>query len=88
MKTSIPKLSSVKWKNGQLAENVVTLRHDKDIPVINVLQGAFEELLSSICIIGYDKNGKEYVATSYSSPQDAAYLFARGQLFMLRQSDN
>lgn len=87
MKTSIPKLHSIKWKNGQLAENVYTLNFGQDVPVINVLQGAAEEMLKTICIIGYDINNKEYIASSYKNPKDAAYLFGRGHLFMLREGD-
>lgn len=87
MKTSIPKLHSIKWKNGQLAEDVHTINFGQDTPVINVLQGAAEEMLKAVCVIGYDSNNQEYIACSYSNPKEAAYLFGRGQLFMIRQAD-
>ena len=90
MKTSIPKLHSIKFKEGAFAENVVYSAEfplAEYIPTINVLQGAILQNLRTVVLIGYDQSGHEYVAGSMKNPKEAAYLFGRGQLNMLRRGD-
>lgn len=89
-RVSIPKLHSIKWKTGPFAENIIHVNmteERKDVPVINVLMGAAEENLYDIVIFGYNKHNEEFIATSTSNIQRAAYMFARGQLVMLRDAD-
>lgn len=90
MKTSIPKLHSIKWKDGALAENVIILDTygPEDIPVDDVLKGAYNAGCYALVLFGYDRDGKEYVAGSMRNVKEAAYMFARGQLAMLRQADD
>lgn len=89
-KVSIPKLHSIKFKTGPLADNVeypVEFPRPEILPAINVLQGAIENNLVGVVLIGYQKDGKEYIAGSYSCFKKSAYLFGRGQLDMLRRGD-
>jgi hypothetical protein len=91
MKTSIPKLHSIKWKSGAFAENVVCLdnyQQDEGTTVENVLRGAYEAGLRDIVVMGYKKeDGSEYVAGSSKNVYKAHYMFARGALLMMRQAD-
>lgn len=89
MKTSIPKLHSIKWKNGVLAENVERLTgwSKSGIHPTDIIQEAFSADLESIVVIGKRKNGKEYVDWSYAKDEDVAYLLARMHLRMLRNGD-
>lgn len=88
-KVSIPKLHSIKWKTGPLAENVTHIGPDgkKDVPAMSVLQGAAEAMLYDLVLIGYDQDGQEYIAGTMANQQRAAYMFARGHLHMLRDAD-
>lgn len=89
MRTSYPKLHSIKFKTGPIADNVVHVGpYDRDIPVINVLQGAAQSMLTEVVVFGYDKDGYEYIASSTGDTQRVAYMFARGHLNMLRMSDD
>lgn len=83
MKTSIPKLHSIKWKNGLQAENVHIINHNMDIPVDRVLSGAYSEGLREVVLFGYDQNGGEYIASSSTSKEKSAFMFGRGQLFLM-----
>lgn len=91
MKTSIPKLHSYKPKTGRNAENVEFPEEflpAETIPVIAVLEGAAMANLRDVVLIGYEQDGTEYIAGSVRSPKDGAYMFARGQLNMLRAGDD
>lgn len=61
LKTSIPKLHSIKWKNGALAENVECLSNynSEGVPVDNVLKGAYEAGCYEVVVFGYDRDGYE-----------------------------
>jgi hypothetical protein len=84
MRTSIPKLHSIKFKNGATADNILYLPHDKDLPPINTLEAAIVANLRGVVLIGYDQNGNEYMACSLDSYKESAYLFARGHMHMLK----
>lgn len=89
MRTSVPKLHSIKFKTGPMVDNVTHVGPpNRDVPVINVLHGAAESMLREIVLIGYDVDGREYIAGSTSNAQRAAYMFARGHLNMLREADD
>ena len=91
MRTSIPKLHSIKFKSGAFAENVSypsQFKTPKSIPAINVLEGAIIEGLQDVVLIGYRQDGSEYIAGSFTDAKKAGYMFARGHLEMLRQSDD
>lgn len=89
-KTSVPKLHSIKWKDGITAHNTVMLRartqHD-DFSVEDVLREAWMEDLQDIVLVGITKTGREYIAASCGSTYQNAYLFARGHLACLRDAD-
>lgn len=88
-KTSIPKLHSIRFKDGPLADNVTHIAPpNTPVPVINVLCGAAEEMLTEVVLIGYDAYGREYIAGSTPDLQRAAYMFGRAQLHMLRVADD
>lgn len=87
-KTSIPKLHSIKWKDGVHAENV-EFHPDRDrcgISADEILIAAIGKL-HEVVIIGYEQDGYEYIAGNSATLKDAAYLFSRGQLTMLRYAD-
>ena len=86
MKTSIPKLHSIKWKDGIWAENIERLDNweDNGIKVSDVFKHAFASDLKEIVIIGRRENGNGYVDWSGSSVADAAYLLARAHLILTK----
>lgn len=91
VKTSIPKLNSIKFKTGAFVENVVYphgFKKAENIPPINVLEGAVLENLRDVVLIGYTQDDQEYIAGTMRSPKDAAYMFGRAQLNMLRKADS
>lgn len=90
LKTTTPKLHSIKFKSGPYAENVVYPEQfptAERIPVSNVLHGAILAGLRDVVIMGYQQDGKEYIASSISNPKEASYMFGRGQLQCLREGD-
>lgn len=90
MRVSYPKLHRVvSYKSGAFAESVVfpdEFLVAEPRPSINILQGAILENLREVALVGYTQDGQEYVAST-SNAKDTAYLFARANLIMLRQSD-
>lgn len=88
-KVSIPKLHSIKWKDGVHADNVDCHpdRGAVDIPARDVLVGAINADLTNVVIAGYDQNGREYIAGSFANIGEGAYMFGRGQLTLLRYGD-
>lgn len=56
-----------------------------DIPVSNVLKGA--EDLSLVIIMGYDKDGNEYFASSTGNSMECAWLAGR-YIKMLMESED
>ena len=89
MKTSIPKLSKIRWKDGIFADNVEVLGDTASVDVdpLHVLKGAFHHDLTEVAIIGYNPDGVEVIMTSSTCQQRAHYLFSRAALQMLRVSD-
>jgi len=89
-KKSYPKLHSIKWKNGALAENVICVpdRARENIPASDVLKGAYERDLRDVVVFGYEQDGTEYAAGTTANIKEGAYMFARGQLMLLRLSDD
>ena len=89
-KTSIPKLSSIKWKNGMLAQNVEMFPVDhkgRDTTVDAVLKGAFQAGCYEVCLVGYDREGEEYIACTSKNAQRNAYMFERGKMLMMKVAD-
>ena len=89
-KQSYPKLHSIKWKDGAHAENVICSKYrgNDHIPVRDVLIGAYEENLREVVVAGYNQDGEEIFFGSNPNCKEAAYLFSRGQLAMLRYADD
>lgn len=88
-KVSIPKLHSIKWKDGVSADNIGFHPNagDKYVPVREVLSSAYNVNLSDVVLFGYDEDGLEYIAGSTPDIQRAHYMFTRAALTMLRYSD-
>lgn len=88
MKTSIPKLHKIKFKDGIFADNVVTSHnwHVGNIRPLDVLKGAANANMNEVVLIGYDGDNQEYIASSVGIDR-TAYLFGRGLLQMLRYED-
>lgn len=59
-----------------------------DLPVSRVLDMAKEEGLTEVVIIGYDKNGAEYFASSNADGADALWLLERAKKKLLEITDN
>jgi hypothetical protein len=90
-KTSVPKLRRIKWKDGIVAHNTVTLHprtQRDDFSVDDTLREAWMEDLESIALIGISKTGKEYIAVSRGDDHYNAYLFSRAHLHLLRERDD
>ena len=57
-----------------------------DLPVDRVLDGA-KDRLESVVIIGYDKDGAEYFASSIADGGDVMWLLERCKLKLMRTVD-
>lgn len=60
-------------------------RHD--IPADRVINAALEHGLEGVVIIGFDKDGAEYFASSYADGSDALWLIERGRHKLMRIVD-
>lgn len=59
-----------------------------DIPVDRVLEGAIEAEMNNIVVIGYDKSGDEYFASSYASGADVLWALERAKKRLLEIVDD
>lgn len=89
-RTSVPKLHSIKWKRPQgVAPEpngaVVPLGGwtRMDVPVLNVLEGAARADLDGLFLIGYDKTGDIYMASSYADGGNLLWLLAQAERRLL-----
>lgn len=66
-------------------DNVVTLdvMTRLDIPAERVLSTALERDLESVIILGYDKDGHEYMSSSMSSGPEIIWLLERLKLLLV-----
>ena len=64
----------------ELPSNVTLLNCTtrKDIPVDRILQGAKEAGLEEVVVVGFTKEGEEYLASSTASIQSTLFNLARG----------
>lgn len=69
-RTSIPKLHSIRFKDGMLADNVIhpDFSDNTDLyPMpqpLTVLQGAAMAMLQEVAVIGYTVDGEVYIASN------------------------
>ncbi len=59
-----------------------------DIPAERVLNSALQHGLESVVITGYDKDGKEYFASSLADGGDALWLLKRCEKRLLEIGDD
>jgi hypothetical protein len=82
MKTSIPKLHSIRFKNR---ENVVALpiatRENIDPQI--VLMAAINARMTEVVIVGYGSEGDEYFAANIADGADALWLLERARKKLL-----
>lgn len=57
-----------------------------DLPPDRVLEGAMGEL-DSVVILGYDKEGEEYFASSIADGSDVVWLMRRAELKLLNVTE-
>lgn len=57
-----------------------------DIPVDRVLDGAMDEQLRCVVVLGYDVDGKEYFASSIADGADVLWLLERLKLRLLTET--
>lgn len=57
-----------------------------DLPADRILEAALGKL-EGVVIVGYDKEGKEYFASSYADGGDTIWLLERSKLKLLRIAD-
>ena len=78
MKTSIPKLHSIRLKGH---ENVVPLDivSSHDIDPQRVLVNALNKRLTNVVVLGYRADGDEFFATSYADGANLLWLLKRGE---------
>lgn len=79
-KTSIPKLHSIKWKNGIHCANISIFpsREKISIPAHDVLMGACLYKLKDVVVFGFDENGDSHIFWSMADIRDAHYMFSCG----------
>ncbi len=72
-----------------MSENVVTFPGitTLDIPPERILQKAGEAGLMDVVVLGYDKNGDEYFASSVADGAEVLWLLERLKLQLLRLAD-
>ena len=58
-----------------------------DLPPDRVLQAAIDEGLSGVVVLGYDKDGNEYMASSYADGQVVGWLLDRCKFALLKELD-
>jgi hypothetical protein len=59
-----------------------------DLPAERVLQRALEADLQSVVVVGYDKEGREYFASSIADGGTANWLLDRCKMQLLRVPDD
>jgi len=57
-----------------------------DLPADRILEAAAGKL-EGVVIMGYDKDGNEYFASSYADGGDTLWLLERSKLKLLRMAD-
>ena len=58
-----------------------------DVPIDRVLEGALAAELDAVVVLGYDKNGDEYFASSNADGGDVVWLMERMKLKLLQVTD-
>ena len=58
-----------------------------DVPIDRVLEGALAADLDAVVVLGYDKNGDEYFASSNADGGDVVWLMERMKLKLLQVTD-
>lgn len=86
MKSSYPKLHSLKMKNEYNVEklDIVT---SVDLNPNDVLLAAINNGMDKVIVIGYDKNGEEYFASSYADGPNVAWLCNRMIHMLMKIAD-
>lgn len=64
-------------------ETITTL----DLPPERILRKAVEADLDQVIVIGYDKGGNEYFASSISNGPEVVWALERAKLRLLRTAD-
>ena len=87
MKTSIPKLHSLRMKNHENVEwlNIVTTQ---DLDPQTILIRALNERMKEVVIIGYDRDGGEYFASSVADGGKALWHLERAKKVILDIPDS
>jgi hypothetical protein len=57
-----------------------------DVPIDGVLEGA--KLLQMVCIMGYDKDGNEYFASSTGDIKEINWILTRYRHFLMGIADD
>lgn len=89
MKTSVPKLRSIKWKSGIDSPNVTHIhehRHDK-IPIENVFAGAINAGCYEVFVCGYDRNEELYMAASTGNKERVIYMLELAKIALLSRDE-
>ena len=59
-----------------------------DLPAERILKGAMERNLESVVVVGYDRDGKEYFASSIADGGTVIWLFERMKKALLDIPDD
>lgn len=82
-KVSIPKLHSIRMKNHYNVEWLaIPTRHNIDPQT--VLLGALNERMQDVVIVGYDRDGQEFFASSMADGADALWHLERAKHKLMR----
>lgn len=58
-----------------------------DLPPERILSAAIGAELKSVVVVGYDKDGEEYFASSLADGGDVVWLMERAKLKLLKMAD-
>lgn len=83
MKTSIPKLHSIRYKDRENVINLYEYTTD-EVPPNDVLMGAINGQLDIVVVIGYDKDGGEYFASSTGNHEATNWLLDVGKMRLMK----
>lgn len=85
MKVSIPKIYSIKWKNGAHADNVYIYpsRIQKDVQVNDILCAVYEVNPDRIAVVTRSKDGQYDVWGNYADHKEMNYALMIGANLMM-----
>lgn len=86
MKTSIPKLHSIRYKDRENVVNLYEYTND-EVPPNDVLMGVINAQMDVVVVIGYTKEGGEYFASSTGNHETTNWLLDVAKMRLMKTYD-